>query len=91
VKFWYTNMRWIAFVAVVAVALVAAAGTADAKGSNCVSGDLPCACAAAGGKWRDLKSPLVPTCTVAIRHQGAQPRRRRARRTPLAGPAAWPF
>ncbi|KIY93543.1 hypothetical protein MNEG_14418, partial [Monoraphidium neglectum] len=65
-------MRWIAFVAVVAVALVAAAGTADAKGSNCVSGDLPCACAAAGGKWRDLKSPLVPTCTVAIRHQGGE-------------------
>jgi hypothetical protein len=38
----------------------------------CPVGDLPCACVGVlGGRWRDLKAPLEPTCTVTIRHQGA--------------------
>jgi len=40
-----------------------------AVAGGCEVGNLPCACAAAGGKWRDLKAPLVPTCTVTFRHQ----------------------
>lgn len=32
--------------------------------ADCSSGDLPCACKEAGGKWRPLKDPLKPTCTL---------------------------
>ena len=62
-------MRLAAIAALVALALCAAG--AEAARASCKRGDLPCACAAAGGKWRDLKSPLEPTCTIGIRHQGA--------------------
>ncbi|KAI8462535.1 MAG: hypothetical protein J3K34DRAFT_447686 [Monoraphidium minutum] len=63
-------MRFLVIAAVLAVALAAVA-MRGADAATCKAGDLQCACAAAGGKWRDLKSPLEPTCTVGIRHQGA--------------------
>jgi hypothetical protein len=64
-------MRSYAIIAasVVAVGLCLASGAAAA---SCKAGELPCACAAAGGSWRDLKSPLESTCTVKFRHQGGR-------------------
>ena len=44
----------------------------SAAAKPCAAGDLPCACAAARGKWRELKAPLQPTCTVTFQHQGEQ-------------------
>lgn len=53
-----------------AVALLCLAALCGRAAAACAAGDLPCACAAAGGEWRNLKSPLVPTCTVKFQHQG---------------------
>lgn len=67
-------MRTAAATALALLALCAAgaagAGAWGPAGAACGRGDLPCFCAAAGGEWRALKSPLVPTCTVGLRHQG---------------------
>lgn len=43
--------------------LLAFAGLAAAE---CIPGDLPCACQAAGGEWRQLKEPLKPACTFSF-------------------------
>lgn len=39
------------------------AGSLAATAADCLPGDLPCFCTSAGGEWRELKSPLKPTCT----------------------------
>jgi hypothetical protein len=61
-----------------ALAALVLLGAATAQAA-CAVGDLPCACAQAGGRWRDLRSPLEPTCTVTLKHQGERPRRPGAR------------
>lgn len=48
----------------------------------CPVGDLPCACAAAGGRWDAHKPPLEPLCTIGIRHQG-EPHSRFSSKYPL--------
>lgn len=47
-----------------------AASLVPAAQAACAAGDLACACKEAGGKWRDLKSPLMPVCTIGVKHQG---------------------
>lgn len=59
-------MRSFKLAAIALFGLAALSGVA----AKCAVGDLPCACASAGGQWRSLKSPLEPTCTVTFQHQG---------------------
>jgi hypothetical protein len=53
------------FIAIMLLLLGIYTTTAAVPASDCLPGDLPCACAAIGGTWRELqgKAPLQPTCT----------------------------
>jgi hypothetical protein len=58
---------------ILALAALVLLGAASAQAAGCLVGDLPCACAEAGGRWRELRAPLESTCTVTIKHQGEPP------------------
>jgi hypothetical protein len=66
-------MRW--HIILLAVAL-AGCSLVSAVAGECTPGDRPCACAHAGGEWRELKAPLKPVCTFQFKQnsggQGAR-------------------
>ncbi|KAF8062893.1 VAD1 [Scenedesmus sp. PABB004] len=52
-----------------ALAALAACAAADSP-PPCAKGDVPCHCAALGGRWKALAPPLLSACQVDYEHDG---------------------